>query len=841
MSCPTIKIDVLKQFDNNGGGINPVYNYNSELSISVFSGTSTTPITGYLELGDPSQNITIIPIYNPTNSTTFATFELDDEAFFTDNTVKVILELNGGTCYYEKTINLNDTNELPCDYISFPNGEGEEPSISEICYNEFILEETDRPPVLGCTNPFAPNYNPEATQDDGSCNCECQTVELRVLREANYIAGVLRPVLSQIEINIAANNIYPIGGYVELTNIDNEVTVLPINNPTNQTNNLEVEFISPSFYVNYKGKFVIQLASGSCTYERQVFFEDLRCAYEYDIDGEITNEVCQSVYVIEGGDIYGCTDPISLNYNPCATIDDGSCVYPIISGCTDPNSLNYNPIAVIDDGSCQYPPVFVPIAGCTNPFASNYNPNANFNDGSCIFITGCTNPLADNYNPDAVVDDGSCECSEADFTFNLNGVEDFFFLNSGSTTCDYYFEFKYRLILSCGDVIDYFNNKTDATILSILDNLTLYSQIKNDTENYRQLELDINPRTDKLYFELSGTTEDCYNLKELIRVELGEACPDDIDDNFDISWRTANIKVPANLLNTEVKLGMFLAGFGFGGTKVLLDDIKLFKVCFTDKSECVIIPYNFGFDLELLEDNVKATYDLDTNKDILNTKELTLKVDIPNYVKNDVVAFLKKYEHLFHKIFKDMSLDKIEKEFIPVRNLLTSESYYYYCHLYELYLNSFDFCSAKSKELDYEFMFKVLSKINNSWLDLIKQVIPETVIWKDHHKFYSNFLFHQQKFQYKNYVITYGDESNEVIITCETKALDSCNNPIPYESKIDQFYREVSGDCLIESFAVPTNFSESNYGGGRLIQYDKTTNEYKQRYDFPNQNFETCI
>ena len=49
--------------------------------------------------------------------------------------------------------------------------------------------------------------------------------------------------------------------------------------------------------------------------------------------------------------MYGCTDPAALNYNPSATIDNGSCRY---AGCTDSTAANYNPIAVIDDGSCIY-------------------------------------------------------------------------------------------------------------------------------------------------------------------------------------------------------------------------------------------------------------------------------------------------------------------------------------------------------------------------------------------------------------------------------------------------------------------------------------------------------
>ena len=46
--------------------------------------------------------------------------------------------------------------------------------------------------------------------------------------------------------------------------------------------------------------------------------------------------------------------------------------------------------------------------GCTNQNASNFNPNASINDGSCIFL-GCTDSTAENYNSFATEDDGSCE------------------------------------------------------------------------------------------------------------------------------------------------------------------------------------------------------------------------------------------------------------------------------------------------------------------------------------------------------------------------------------------------------------------------------------------------
>ena len=53
----------------------------------------------------------------------------------------------------------------------------------------------------------------------------------------------------------------------------------------------------------------------------------------------------------------GCTDPLYVEYDASATVDDGSCLtlLPIIIvGCTDPTALNYNANVTQDDGSCIY-------------------------------------------------------------------------------------------------------------------------------------------------------------------------------------------------------------------------------------------------------------------------------------------------------------------------------------------------------------------------------------------------------------------------------------------------------------------------------------------------------
>jgi hypothetical protein len=48
----------------------------------------------------------------------------------------------------------------------------------------------------------------------------------------------------------------------------------------------------------------------------------------------------------------GCADPVALNYDPQANLDDGSCEY--IDGCTDPRARNYDPLATRNDGSCDF-------------------------------------------------------------------------------------------------------------------------------------------------------------------------------------------------------------------------------------------------------------------------------------------------------------------------------------------------------------------------------------------------------------------------------------------------------------------------------------------------------
>lgn len=128
----------------------------------------------------------------------------------------------------------------------------------------------------------------------------------------------------------------------------------------------------------------------------------------------------------------GGYDPINKEYIfTIKLLDDTQDVYepppPAVSGCTDPDSCNYNPLATVSDGSCVYPAPYrdclggcvndsdgdgicdeEEINGCTDPTAPNYNPSATNSDpNSCVYY-GCMDPSSCNYNPLANIDDGSC-------------------------------------------------------------------------------------------------------------------------------------------------------------------------------------------------------------------------------------------------------------------------------------------------------------------------------------------------------------------------------------------------------------------------------------------------
>lgn len=253
--------------------------------------------------------------------------------------------------------------------------------------------------VSGCMNPLACNYNPLATIDDGSCilpGSSCNdnnpnTINDSIGPNCNCVGALIVPGCTD---PLACN-------YNPLANQSNGTCIYPGSSCDDGNPNTTNDSIGPN--CNCVGNLIIP----------------------------------------------GCMDPASCNYNPLATIDDGSCLYPgalcddnnpntindsinpdcncvgdiIVLGCTDPLSCNFNPLANQNDGGCIYPD-----APCddNNPDTMNDTFDSNCNCVGIVMVPGCMDPNACNYNPLANVEDNSCaypgdSCDDGDST-TINDV-----------------------------------------------------------------------------------------------------------------------------------------------------------------------------------------------------------------------------------------------------------------------------------------------------------------------------------------------------------------------------------------------------------------------------------
>ena len=101
--------------------------------------------------------------------------------------------------------------------------------------------------------------------------------------------------------------------------------------------------------------------------------------------------------------VLGCTLGSACNFNPDATVHDGSCEFNSCGGCMNPLACDFEPTATIHTGCLD----FGSCVGCMDPNASNHDPNATVS-GWCSH-SGCTLPEACNYDANANVSDGTCE------------------------------------------------------------------------------------------------------------------------------------------------------------------------------------------------------------------------------------------------------------------------------------------------------------------------------------------------------------------------------------------------------------------------------------------------
>ena len=186
------------------------------------------------------------------------------------------------------------------------------------CTVEFTTENPLDAAVLGCTDPSAENYDPFATEDDGSC-LFCSDIELT--------ATVTNPT-----------------GTCSSSNSDGKIDFTITGAPGAFT----------IFYkkVGMMGYYPLDL---NATTTGSILSGGLYDAYanvvlspEYNCTVSLSN--APAVLTVDTAGC-GCMNEEAINYDPTATEDDGSCNIP---GCTNRLAVNYNPGATYDDGSCVY-------------------------------------------------------------------------------------------------------------------------------------------------------------------------------------------------------------------------------------------------------------------------------------------------------------------------------------------------------------------------------------------------------------------------------------------------------------------------------------------------------
>lgn len=213
-------------------------------------------------------------------------------------------------------------------------------SISGFSYSssasaDFCVE--GQPSATGCTDVFAVNYDSFAAEDDGSCEfiepsctnsgsfCYNNSFNLEVVGYAAAPAGdSLHFSITSGELEYYWDQLYVFDSF--------DLSAAPLlalgeGFPSGWTDVTGANVLSPT------GVVVIAVSSdgsGSC--------------------GNNWTPIDQIEW--EANCPIGCTDETASNYDPYATVDDGTCEYV---GCTDSTAINYDPAATTDDGSCELP------------------------------------------------------------------------------------------------------------------------------------------------------------------------------------------------------------------------------------------------------------------------------------------------------------------------------------------------------------------------------------------------------------------------------------------------------------------------------------------------------
>ena len=226
--------------------------------------------------------------------------------------------------------------------------EGEEQLLPNYCWESCLPCGA----IPGCTDFGAINWNPWANYDDGSCisqTVECAPGEtfIEIVVTPDNFGGETSWILYG-DFGQAASA--PVGTYAGAAPGIPLTTTVCV--PVDQPYDIVIEdsygdgLCGPCATNNpnlVNGNIVVLDCSGEELYNLQDEFPDGDYGYLGGSD-QFFPSTCEIDIAVEG-----CTDFNYIEYNPEATVDDGSCTTQKIYGCLDETQFNYNPDANTED------------------------------------------------------------------------------------------------------------------------------------------------------------------------------------------------------------------------------------------------------------------------------------------------------------------------------------------------------------------------------------------------------------------------------------------------------------------------------------------------------------
>jgi hypothetical protein len=182
-------------------------------------------------------------------------------------------------------------------------------------------------PIPGCTDSNASNYDPAANVADGSCQYCGLTLSYCYGNNANDVYTFCGDPGEQVQITINAGVVEAVFDLFTVYDGPSVASPVLFSGDGNVAGNT---------FVSTSGCITIQILSDASVSCESSFLTALNISVEC---GEA-----------------GCDVPLACNYNANALFPDCNlCDFSTCLGCTYPDANNYNAAATIDDGTCVFP------------------------------------------------------------------------------------------------------------------------------------------------------------------------------------------------------------------------------------------------------------------------------------------------------------------------------------------------------------------------------------------------------------------------------------------------------------------------------------------------------